>query len=469
MRELSEFGYSFQIKIVVALLTDKRFTSSVIDVLQLEYFDNQAIEYVVSIIYQYYHQYHNPPTIDTIRAELVTTTPDDLLLRREIFKVIGDITAFKDSDDLRYVKEKTIDFCKNRELSNAILKSVELVKTGKYEEVKQLVDNAIKVGIDTNDGLDYSVDIDKRYTVNKRNPIPTGLPVIDELLQGGLSAGDIGFVVGPGGSGKSWVLSTISANAFKMGYNVLYISLELNANYVGVRHDSILTGLSTMALQNNVEYLKKFINDLDTKGDLRLEWYPTKSLSLIKLRSIIERRILLGKKPHLLVIDYVDLMKLANNKSARKDELLQNLCEELRGIGGEYDMAVWTASQANRSAHGAEVDYVSAAMIAESMGKHYTADFMISLLRKKKDIAKKRARFHVIKNRYGMDQIDLVGMLDTDHGRLEIYSPDSKEAYNMVQAQIEEETDVRSKIAKIYIDSNNAGTTTQSKSYENIE
>jgi len=96
------------------------------------------------------------------------------------------------------------------------------------------------------------------------------------------------------------------------------------------------------------------------KGTMKIEWYPTKKLSLIGLRSLLDRMTLLGEMPEILVIDYADLMKLVPSNSKRKDEELQELYEELRGIAGEYNIPIWTASQANRSSHGDEVSHVNA-------------------------------------------------------------------------------------------------------------
>jgi len=40
--KLSDFGYGFQIKILVALLTDKNFLEQIDDILQEEFFDSDA-------------------------------------------------------------------------------------------------------------------------------------------------------------------------------------------------------------------------------------------------------------------------------------------------------------------------------------------------------------------------------------------------------------------------------------------
>jgi hypothetical protein len=60
-------------------------------------------------------------------------------------------------------------------------------------------------------------------------------------------------------------------------------------------------------------------------------------------------------------------------------------------------------------------------MIAESMGKQYTADFMMSINRKDKDKLDRTARFHVIKNRRGEDGQSLYAKMDLIHGDINIF------------------------------------------------
>ena len=98
---------------------------------------------------------------------------------------------------------------------------------------------------------------------------------------------------------------------------------------------------------------------------------------------------------------------------------LGNIYEDLRGMAGEYEIPVWTASQANRSA--LEEDVIGAEKIAESYSKIMTADFVISLSRKIEDKIAGTGRWHVIKNRFGPDGITFPSKMNTSNGQIHIY------------------------------------------------
>ena len=438
MQKLSKYGYGFQIKVLTSLVTDVGFSSRIFDILQPDYFESDALVWITEVTLKYYQTYHTLITMDALSVEVEGI--DDGDLKADVVKSLRDIYQNVESTDLQFVKESTIEFCRNQELQFAIMDSVDLIKTGKFEEIKKRIDDALKKGEDTNVGLDYLTEIDERYEGMARSPITTGFPVIDDYTQGGLSAGELGIVVGPGGSGKSWVLSTMCANAMLAGKNTLYITLELGEAYVGVRIDCILTSMPMEQLKDNRELIKNRLSRV--KGTLRIQWYPTRKLSTIGLRSLLDRLQLLGKMPDVLYLDYADLMKLNGSKVKRKDEELQELYEELRGIGGEYGIPIWSASQANRSSHGDEVEFVDASMISESMGKHFTADFMMSILRQERDKLSNTARFHIIKNRFGDDGVTLLSMMDASRGIVEIYKPKSKKHKDLEDKMAEDESNI---------------------------
>ena len=127
-----------------------------------------------------------------------------------------------------------------------------------------------------------------------------------------------------------------------------------------------------------------------------------------------------GYKPDVIVVDYADLLR-GNGKEVRHE--LGNIYEDLRGLAGEYEIPVWTASQANRSA--LEDDVIGAEKIAESYSKIMTADFVLSLSRKIEDKVAGTGRWHVIKNRFGPDGITFPSKMNTSNGQIDIYEGDS--------------------------------------------
>ena len=89
-----------------------------------------------------------------------------------------------ESTDLEFVEEKTLDFCKNQTLKNAIIKSVDLLQHGKYEDIKSIVDEAMKAGTAKEIGHDYITGIEERLSKSTRDTVSTGWSVIDEIMDG---------------------------------------------------------------------------------------------------------------------------------------------------------------------------------------------------------------------------------------------------------------------------------------------
>ena len=427
-QHLGKYGYSYQAKVITCLLTDVEFSSRMYDLLTPEYFESEPIGWLCAKILRYFSEYHTLPTLDVLHYEIESI--ENPVTKTEVIAALEESIKYLDSPDLLFIKNSIVSFCRDAEMKLAIYDCVDLAADGKLEAVRSRIDVALKKGEDTNVGHDYLHAVDDRYTNLKREPVSTGWPCIDKIMQGGLSRGELGVVVGPGGSGKSWILTSLCVNALLAGNNVLFISLELSDTYVGLRHDTVLTGVPTDKLKENIESLKVTLKKIS--GKLTIKWYPTKSLSITGLRSALDKMALLGKKPDILIIDYADLMKLNVERGKRKDESLQELYEELRGISGEYKIPIWTASQTTRESNKEDAEFIGAEMIAESMGKHYTADFMMSIDRRGKRKKTNTAQFHIIKNRFGPDGLTMLSKMDTEHGIVEIY-PEGSAGYREVK------------------------------------
>lgn len=272
----------------------------------------------------------------------------------------------------------------------------------------------MKAGVEKNLGHDYNTEIALRYEESVRNTVTTGWSVIDDLADGGLGSGELGVIVAPAGIGKSWALVNIGANAVKAGLNVVHYTLELNEHYVGLRYDSVFTGIAAQDLRFHQEKVAKIVGELP--GELTIKYYPTKGAGVNALGAHLERCRINDKKPDLIIVDYADLLK-GQGKEKRFE--IGNIYEDLRGMAGEYQIPIWTASQANRSA--LQEDVIQADKIAEDYSKIMTADFVASLSRKIEDKVAGTGRWHVIKNRFGPDGITLPSKINASNGMIEIF------------------------------------------------
>ena len=127
----------------------------------------------------------------------------------------------------------------------------------------------------------------------------------------------------------------------------------------------------------------------------------------------------LGTKPDLVVIDYVDLLRSNKTNRERKDEI-DDIYTSTKGLARELDIPIWSASQVNRQ--GAQDDIIEGHKAAGSYDKMMITDFCASISRKAKDKQSGVGRFHIMKNRYGMDGLTFGTLINIAIGKFEMVS-----------------------------------------------
>ena len=421
LKKLHEYGVSFQIKVLSSLLTHKDFLININDLLNDEDFDNQAHRWIVKEILKYYDVYHTTPSMDVLKVELQKISNEVLKLSiREQLKL-----AYEASDeDLKYVQEEFSHFCRNQQLKKALLGSVDLLKSGEYDSIRTLIDNALKAGQDKNIGHEYEKDIESRYREESRTTIPTPWGQINDLLQGGLGNGDFGLIFGNPGGGKSWSLVALGGFAVRLGYNVLHYTLELGEQYVGLRYDAFFSKIPVNTITSNRDKVEEIIPELP--GKLIIKEFPTGRTTVNRIESHIQKAQDSGVKPDLIIIDYVDLLTTKKRTVDRKGEI-DDIYTSTKGLARELNLPIWSVSQVNRA--GAKDDVVEGDKAAGSYDKIMITDVCISLSRKRKDKVNGTGRFHIMKNRYGMDGLTFGVKADTSTGHFELhdYNPEDEE------------------------------------------
>jgi len=418
---LAKFGQSFQSKVVSALLTDEKFLDTLSEITNPKFFESEANKWIVGEIIDYHEEYRKPPTLDVFKAQvskldnevLKTTVVEQL---RHVFTQVGNV-------DLDYIKKEFTSFCRNQNLKQVILASVDLLKAGNFDRIKDLVDKAMKVGTETDLGHNYKEDYDLRAEDVKRDTVASDWEPINDLMDGGLGPGELGVVVAPSGVGKTWILTALGASAVRQGLNVVHYTMELSEHYVGARYDTVFTHIPSNELKEKKEEVKSKIRQL--KGQLMIKYFPPKGVTVKKLQQHIDKMIATGNKPDVIIVDYADLLLSHSNKSDSTYAEQGGVYIDLRGMSGELGIPIWTASQTNRSAIDSEV--IEADKIADSYAKVMNADFIMSWSRKSKDKLNNTARAHIMKNRFGPDGITFPCKMDTNTGFIEVYDGNSSE------------------------------------------
>jgi len=298
-----------------------------------------------------------------------------------------------------------------------------LLKAEDYDSIRGLIDNALKAGMDKNIGHEYNKDIESRYREEQRITIPTPWSEFNDLLQGGLGNGDFGLIFGGPGAGKSWSLVALAGHAVRMGYNVIYYTLELGEDYVGRRFDAYFTQIPA----NEIAIHKDKVEAVMTKlpGNLIIKGFPPGKASMSTLESHIQKCGDLGTKVDLVVIDYVDLLKSKKSARERKEEI-DDIYTSTKGLARELDIPIWSASQVNRQ--GATDEIIEGHKAAGSYDKMMITDFAASISRRAKDKQTGVGKLHIMKNRYGMDGLTYNAAINIAIGEYKIVSDEEYES-----------------------------------------
>jgi len=438
MENFSKFGKNFQEKLVHCMFYDRSFFDQMTDVFDIYFLELKYLRLFYSRLAEYRKTYEKHPSVDIMASVIKTELEEESeVVRKQVKDYFARIAVTELVEDVEYVKATALDFCKKQKLKEAIMKSVGLLKTSSFDEIKEVIDGAMKLGLDNNHGYDYLLDFEERFLLKSRNPMATGWKTIDDIIKGGLGRGELGVVIAPTGAGKSMALVHLGAQAIKAGKNVVYYTLELLDTMVAARFDSCITGVKLQDLTKFKDLIYDDVKDLE--GRLIVKEYPTKSANVNKLKQHLEKLRFTGFEPDLIIVDYGDLLSPISSYKEKRIEL-ETIYEDLRGLAQEFECPLWTASQTNRSGLNAEV--VTMESISEAFNKCFVADFIFTLSRTITDKSNNSGRIFVAKNRNGPDGIVYPIFMDTANIKIDILPPTGETAdeLNENAAQRQQET-----------------------------
>jgi replicative DNA helicase len=423
MDNLNQYGYKFQVKVLTALITDRDFLTQSLDLIQPDYFESPALKWLVEKTYDYFKVFKLLPTIDVFKIQ-ISNIPQTQTLREEVVNSLKEAFKEIESSDLKYIKETAIQFGQNQAIKQAFESSINDFQQGNYDSILSRFKVAIQKGIvNQNFGHNFIDDVEYRYTEEAEpERVKTGFEVLDEVTNGGLPKGCLGIIIAPSGLGKSWFLTKLGANAVKAGKTVLHYTLELADIYTAKRYDSLLNNIPFDDLKYHQDQVKNTVSKL--KGKLFIKEFPPSTLSLTGLEAHLEKFVLAGHKPDLLIIDYPELLKI-DFTGERDDKVLGQLYTDIRGLAGRFGVACWVVDQTNRQ--NSDVDIIENSGISNSFAKIFAADVVMSLSRRRKDKVNKTARLYLSKSRLGPDGLTFPGKFDTYSPIIEFYHPESEQ------------------------------------------
>lgn len=420
--DFSRFGKSFQESLCRLILLDRPFADQIGEVLDFNFFELKYLQVFCQKIYSYKEKYKAHPTSEVMMTIVRTELEDENeAVVSQVRSYYARVLSKDGLEGAEYIKDTSLDFCKKQKLKEAILKSIKLIKSSSFDEIKCEIDSALRLGSDNNFGHDYLKDFEARFVPRYRCPVSTGWREVDDLCRGGHGKGELGVVIAPTGAGKSMALVHLGAQALKQGKTVVHYTLELQDTVVASRYDSCLTGYPLSSLLQYKEEILEMVSDLG--GSLIVKEYPTKSATVGVIRNHLSKLINRGTEIGMVIVDYGDLLRPTRQRNEKRIEL-ESIYEELRGLAQEFECPLWTASQTNRSGLNAEVITMEA--ISEAFNKCFVADLIFSISRTIEDKNTNTGRVYIAKNRNGPDGLVFPIYMDTSSVKIKVLPQDEE-------------------------------------------
>ena len=398
-------GQTFQLQLLNQIITDKDFAHSIVEVVEVGYFENKYYKIILQMIKEYYSKYEASPNFETL-SQITKSEISQELAKKIVLDTIGEIKIAPDEGKI-FVQEKALKFCKQQELQKVMGKAQKIIDSGEfenYDQLEEMVREALQVGnIDKGTGEVFE-DLENVLAEDYRHPIPMGIPGIDNLLKGGLAKGEIGVILAPTGVGKSTLTTKIANHAFNLGFNVLQVFFEDNKKVIQRKHFTCWTGIAPDDLSNHKDVVFKKIEEIKETmpNKLILKKLPSDTMTMNQIKNQIRKMIADGTKIDMIILDYIDCV---TPEKALEDEWKSegSVMRAFEAMCHELDIVGWTATQGNRSSISSDV--VTTDQMGGSIKKAQVGHVIITVAKSLQQKELNLATIAITKSRIGKDGV----------------------------------------------------------------
>jgi archaellum biogenesis ATPase FlaH len=445
--------------VVSSFIHNEGFVRRVLPHIQDEYFEDASNRIFIDEVRKYFTEYDALPTKEAMVIELETRRD---LTADQFTSLVNMIrTSEEEPHELKWLVDTTEKWCRDRAIYNALLESIQIADGNDSkrtrDSIPSILSDALAVSFDNSIGHDYLYDADDRYAYYHRveEKVPFDIDLLNKITKGGLGKKTLNIALAGTGVGKSLFMCHVAASHLMMGYNVLYITLEMAEEKIAERIDANLLDVSVQQLQSLPKMM--FDNKITklsekTQGRLIVKEYPTASAHVGHFKSLLQE---LGIKksfvPDVIFVDYLNICASSRYKGAIVNSYtyVKAIAEELRGLAGECNVPIISATQTTRSGYGnSDVELTDT---SESFGLPATADFMFALISSEDLDQSGQIMIKQLKNRYNDPTMNKRFVVGIDRSKMRLY--DCDEQLNIVDSGRDDKEDVE--IVNVFGNKNN--------------
>ena len=391
--------------IITNMITSDKFLRTIVPVFRPQLLAAGYAREVAAWIIEYWNHYKAAPgkDIQSVYQSKIRSIrePEDA---ENIADFLSSLSAEYEKSvihNVSYASEQAVAYLKIRSLEILREQLDSALATGDPARGEAVLANYQRVAPPTGEGVDMLRDaIQVANAFMEEDELLLQLPGAAGRIFGNIRRGDFTAFLAPMKRGKTWFQWYLAETATYYGLKALFISFEMP------RRDMIKRAWQSMVAQPaspgeiiipvfravedgkwtvdvktevrpavdpaQVEGVQRVLRRRFRTGDLRLECFPTYGATVEDLDVLMDNMGYYdGFAPDILVVDYADIVRPSGGGKDYRHQL-DDVWKKLRGMAQRRNIAVVTASQAEKSTFNEDV---SAIHVAEDIRKfaHVTA------------------------------------------------------------------------------------------------
>jgi replicative DNA helicase len=399
------------------------------EVVEPTFFKNTEIQFVYTIIRKYIlkNVEADMPQARQI-YEMISLEDRDGLITKEIFRAIMT-TNLSEYDEINFIIPNFKSWILSNRLKSGTVEIIDetrnLDSVNDFEQtviaankIRSIADEMSRTNFVDDDG-DLGSDFDEaeNHTQDSsRYKVRSGFGTIDHMLGGGFDIGSLTILMAETNVGKSLWMQNLAVSCANLGYNVLYITLEMSERKVIKRlgamrlkipiNDYDNVSKDTDEMKRKIDNLINTIENSDDLfekkvGKIFTKFWPAGTANVNDFDNFINKLQIAKKvKIDVILIDYLSLM--IPPKSSSTDSLYVKgklLAEGVRALGHKYSCPVISAVQVAKDAWNSKD--ISLESVPESKAIPETSDVFFVIIRTEEMKRQNLYRLKLLKQRDG--------------------------------------------------------------------
>lgn len=433
-----------ELLILKNLIYNENFVRKILPYLKSEYFQDYSQRVIFQEIEDFFSSYNQLPTKEAIEIEIENRTDLTEQSFKDCLRIVSELNYEPVEDE--WVFQTTEKWCKDRAIYLALMESIQIADGGdskrNRDAIPSILQEALSVSFDTHIGHDYIEDVDERYEFyhKKDIKIPFDIDYLNRITDGGVSPKTLNLVVAAPGVGKSLFLCHFASSILFQGKNVLYFTLEMAEERIAERIDSNLLDVSVQDLSklSKDQFLSKTYQlSKKTQGKLIIKEYPPGAANANHFKALL-KELELKKNfiPDVIIVDYLNLCSSSRLKTSNANSYsyVKSIAEELRAIGVESNIPIFSATQFNRS--GSTTSEAEMTDTSDSFGIAFTVDLMLALISTEELEQMNQILIKQLKNRYAPLDRHRKFVVGVDRSKMRVYDVDQSAQEELIENKI---------------------------------